>query len=72
MCQHVRGFAADHGTPRLERLAARDIREIDDERISKAQWAIVLISGMGFFTDAYDLFIIGVVAPSPTISVSRR
>ncbi len=29
--------------------------------MSKAQWGIVLISGMGFFTDAYDLFIIGVV-----------
>ena len=29
--------------------------------MSKAQWMIVLISGMGFFTDAYGLFIIGVV-----------
>jgi PHS family inorganic phosphate transporter-like MFS transporter len=29
--------------------------------MSKLQWSIVLISGMGFFTDAYDLFIIGVV-----------
>ncbi len=29
--------------------------------MSKAQWRIVWISGMGFFTDAYDLFIIGVV-----------
>jgi hypothetical protein len=26
-------------------------------------WKIMLISGMGFFTDAYDLFIIGVVMP---------
>jgi len=34
---------------------------IDGDRISKAQWHIVVISGMGFFTDAYDLFIIGVV-----------
>ena len=25
-------------------------------------WKILLPSGMGFFTDAYDLFIIGVVA----------
>jgi PHS family inorganic phosphate transporter-like MFS transporter len=34
--------------------------EIDDGKISGAQWRIVLIAGMGFFTDAYDLFVIGV------------
>jgi MFS transporter, PHS family, inorganic phosphate transporter len=27
----------------------------------EAHWKIMFISGMGFFTDAYDLFIIGVV-----------
>ncbi len=43
------------------RFSAARFSEIDDERISKEQWSIVLISGMGFFTDAYDLFIIGVV-----------
>jgi PHS family inorganic phosphate transporter-like MFS transporter len=43
------------------RFSAARFSEIDDDRISKAQWSIVLISGMGFFTDAYDLFIIGVV-----------
>jgi MFS transporter, PHS family, inorganic phosphate transporter len=43
------------------RFSAARFSEIDDERMSKAQWSIVLISGMGFFTDAYDLFIIGVV-----------
>ncbi len=43
------------------RFSAARFSEIDDEHISKAQWGIVLISGMGFFTDAYDLFIIGVV-----------
>jgi hypothetical protein len=32
-----------------------------DEPMDRAKWSIVLISGMGFFTDAYDLFIIGVV-----------
>jgi MFS family permease len=45
----------------VSRFSAARFSEIDDERISKAQWAIVFISGMGFFTDAYDLFIIGVV-----------
>ena len=43
------------------RFSAARFSEIDDAHISKAQWGIVLISGMGFFTDAYDLFIIGVV-----------
>ncbi len=43
------------------RFSAARFSEIDDERISRDQWKIVLISGMGFFTDAYDLFIIGVV-----------
>jgi PHS family inorganic phosphate transporter-like MFS transporter len=43
------------------RFSAARFSEIDDDRMSKLQWSIVLISGMGFFTDAYDLFIIGVV-----------
>jgi MFS family permease len=43
------------------RFSAARFSEIDDDRISPAQWRIVFISGMGFFTDAYDLFIIGVV-----------
>jgi PHS family inorganic phosphate transporter-like MFS transporter len=33
---------------------------IDEQKISADQWRIVLIAGMGFFTDAYDLFVIGV------------
>jgi MFS transporter, PHS family, inorganic phosphate transporter len=43
------------------RFSAARFAEIDDAHISPAQWRIVLIAGMGFFTDAYDLFIIGVV-----------
>src|ERR1039457_779912 len=34
---------------------------IDDSRITRFQWKIMFISGMGFFTDAYDLFVIGIV-----------
>ena len=34
--------------------------ELDDATISSEHWKIMFISGMGFFTDAYDLFIIGV------------
>jgi MFS family permease len=35
--------------------------EMDDAKLSTHHWKIMFISGMGFFTDAYDLFIIGVV-----------
>jgi hypothetical protein len=38
-----------------------DFSDMDNAGISKEHWKIVLISGVGFFTDAYDLFIIGVV-----------
>jgi MFS family permease len=41
--------------------ASRTFDSIDDATITPEQWRIVAISGMGFFTDAYDLFIIGVV-----------
>jgi MFS transporter, PHS family, inorganic phosphate transporter len=40
---------------------AYDFTELDNAKISAHHWKIMLISGMGFFTDAYDLFIIGVV-----------
>src|ERR1700749_4259059 len=38
-----------------------DFYEMDNAGISREHWKIMFISGMGFFTDAYDLFIIGVV-----------
>ncbi len=38
-----------------------DFSEMDNSGITKTHWKIMFISGMGFFTDAYDLFIIGVV-----------
>lgn len=34
---------------------------LDDAKISRFQWKIMFVSGMGFFTDAYDLFVIGIV-----------
>jgi MFS transporter, PHS family, inorganic phosphate transporter len=41
--------------------AVYDFTELDNAKISSHHWKIMFISGMGFFTDAYDLFIIGVV-----------
>ena len=37
------------------------LSRMDDSKITKQHWKIMFISGMGFFTDAYDLFIIGAV-----------
>ena len=34
---------------------------MDEAKLTRLHWKIMFISGMGFFTDAYDLFIIGVV-----------
>src|SRR5271154_4801261 len=43
-------------------LSETDIlSRMDDSAITPQHWKIMFISGMGFFTDAYDLFIIGVV-----------
>ena len=42
--------------------AAADMLErMDSAGTTRLHWKIMFISGMGFFTDAYDLFIIGVV-----------
>jgi MFS family permease len=42
--------------------AATDLlSRMDEAKLSRLHWRIMFISGMGFFTDAYDLFIIGVV-----------
>ena len=35
---------------------------LDDSKISRFQVKIMFVSGMGFFTDAYDRFVIGIVA----------
>ena len=37
------------------------LRELDEQKVGKSHWRMILTAGMGFFTDAYDLFIIGVV-----------
>ncbi len=34
---------------------------LDRAPITRFQWKIMFVSGMGFFTDAYDLFVIGIV-----------
>ncbi len=46
---------------RLARSARSVLDELDDSALSRFHLKAMLTSGMGFFTDAYDLFIIGVV-----------
>lgn len=38
------------------------LAQLDEAPTGREHWKILLTSGMGFFTDAYDLFVIGVVA----------
>ena len=40
---------------------AEIFRSLDEATITKNHWVTVFTAGMGFFTDAYDLFIIGTV-----------
>lgn len=48
-----------------EKPSAQSVHEIlaqlDNSGLSRFHWKAMITSGMGFFTDAYDLFIIGVV-----------
>jgi PHS family inorganic phosphate transporter-like MFS transporter len=50
-------------------------QSLDETRVTRAQLKIMFISGMGFFTDAYDLFVIGIVVsllkPEWSLSTSQ-
>jgi MFS transporter, PHS family, inorganic phosphate transporter len=37
------------------------LRKMDEAGATSLQWKVLLTAGMGFFTDAYDLFIRGAV-----------
>lgn len=53
-------WAAD---PAHDAEISRDLlARMDEAATSREHWKILFTSGMGFFTDAYDLFIIGVAA----------
>jgi MFS family permease len=41
--------------------SADPFQSLDDSKISRFQVKTMFVSGMGFFTDAYDLFVIGIV-----------
>ncbi|HEU5377341.1 MAG TPA: MFS transporter [Ktedonobacteraceae bacterium] len=48
--------------PKPSTQSVKDIlAQLDNSGLSRFHWKAMITSGMGFFTDAYDLFIIGVV-----------
>ncbi|MGH2478889.1 MAG: MFS transporter, partial [Ktedonobacteraceae bacterium] len=50
------------GVPGSSTRSVKDIlAQLDNSTLSRFHWKAMITSGMGFFTDAYDLFIIGVV-----------
>ena len=58
--------AASGGLPSAVTLgrvttAGSQLEQLDDSKITRFQMKIMFVSGMGFFTDAYDLFVIGIV-----------
>ena len=47
----------------MTEIRAKDlIAELDEASLSRFHMRAVLVSGMGFFTDAYDLFVIGIAS----------
>jgi MFS transporter, PHS family, inorganic phosphate transporter len=49
--------------PEESAQVSRDLlARMDEAATGREHWKILITSGMGFFTDAYDLFIIGVVS----------
>ena len=43
------------------KLIDETFNTLDNQKVSRFHWHMVLTAGMGFFTDAYDLFVIGIV-----------
>jgi hypothetical protein len=41
--------------------STNEFAALDRSGISRFQLKVMFVSGMGFFTDAYDLFVIGIV-----------
>jgi MFS transporter, PHS family, inorganic phosphate transporter len=46
----------------VTKVAPGDLRALDEAPLSRFHLRAVLASGMGFFTDAYDLFVIGIAS----------
>jgi MFS transporter, PHS family, inorganic phosphate transporter len=58
----VTGWCQVEGTLVAEARSRDLIGALDDAALSRFHLRAVLVSGMGFFTDAYDLFVIGIAS----------
>lgn len=45
----------------FDQIKNQPLQSLDEQKINRLHWRMVITAGMGFFTDAYDLFVIGVV-----------
>src|SRR5689334_7083942 len=54
--------ASGRGTVMSDIEAKNLIAALDEASLGRFHFRAVLVSGMGFFTDAYDLFIIGIAS----------
>jgi PHS family inorganic phosphate transporter-like MFS transporter len=57
----VTDFLMPNASAQATSASSDVLTQLDSSEITSQHWKIMFISGMGFFTDAYDLFIIGVV-----------
>src|SRR5947209_2152637 len=57
-----RQAAAKAGSEMTETRSRDLIAALDEASLGRFHFRAVLVSGMGFFTDAYDLFIIGIAS----------
>ena len=44
-----------------DQICSLSIEALDEQKLGQVHWRMVITAGMGFFTDAYDLFIVGIV-----------
>jgi nitrate/nitrite transporter NarK len=57
----IDGLQASSARPSAALPLSDAYKTFDDAPLSRRHWVTVFVAGMGFFTDAYDLFIIGTV-----------
>lgn len=48
--------------PQAGVISRAALADMDGGPTTRNHWKTLFVTGMGFFTDAYDLFIIGIVA----------
>jgi PHS family inorganic phosphate transporter-like MFS transporter len=57
----LRAFVAEPG-PAAVPVTREALARMDGGGTTRQHWKVLVVTGMGFFTDAYDLFIVGIVA----------